>query len=121
MKNILIVDDEDGIRDALKLTFASHDGVETFEASNAKQALEIIKNKNMNCIISDINMPEMGGIEFATQLKAIGKEIPIIFISGFADKEIAIDALRLGAFDFIEKPFRKETIVEAISKALTVE
>jgi two-component system response regulator FixJ len=72
------------------------------------------------CIVSDIRMPEMSGIELHEELRRRECSIPLIFITGHGDVPLAVDAMRRGAIDFIEKPFNEETLVHAINRALDV-
>jgi two-component system, LuxR family, response regulator FixJ len=118
MQKLLVVDDEKDLRILIKQIFIPFSEIEVVEASNALVALEYLKVKKVGAILTDIKMPEMDGLEFIKRVRADGISVPIIFYSGFVDKEIALRALRLGAFEFIEKPFLKETMVSTVKNAL---
>jgi YesN/AraC family two-component response regulator len=113
---LLIVDDEDGIRNILSeilREFAS--SVQT--ASNGKEALSLIKAGSVDVVLSDINMPVMSGLELLAQVRSMGMDTPFVFLTGYGDKEKAIEALRLGATDFLEKPFNPDVVIDVIGKA----
>jgi DNA-binding NarL/FixJ family response regulator len=115
-QNLLIVDDDDNFRMGLKETLAAVLNISIIEVSSAKAALEVLKTQHVSAILSDIKMPEMDGIEFVTCTRALGLLQPVIFITGHADKDSAIQALRLGAVEYIEKPFRTSELIQAVKK-----
>lgn len=103
-KSILVVDDEKAIRNALSeiLTF---EGYAIEEAENGKDALRTLEQgKIFNCIISDIKMPQFDGIELLKKIQELCPETPVIMISGHGDIDIAVEAVKIGAFDYISKP-----------------
>lgn len=113
---LLIVDDEDGIRNILsEILRESASSIQT--ASNGKEALSLIKAGLVDVVLSDINMPVTSGLELLAQVRSIGMETPFVFLTGYGDKEKAIEALRLGATDFLEKPFNPDFVIEVIRKA----
>lgn len=116
---ILIVDDEEDLRDVLAYQLRSLDA-EIVMAASGRAALEAVKNSNFDAILSDISMPEMNGLEFLAQLRALGFETPFVFLTGFGDKAKAVEALRLGAFDFLEKPWEPEQLRNTMSKAIAL-
>ncbi len=115
-QNLLIVDDDDSFRMGLKETLAAVLNISIIEVGSAKAALEVLKTQNVSAILSDIKMPEMDGIEFVTCTRALGLVQPVIFITGHANKDSAIQALRLGAVEYIEKPFRTSELIQAVRK-----
>jgi DNA-binding response OmpR family regulator len=118
-KYALIVDDEPGIHEILKFYF-EHLGVTSVHAYNGVEALSKISKQHIDVVICDLAMPGMSGTEVLEKVRSQGFKIPFIFISGAADKESAIKALRLGAFDFIEKPFEKKTIEDVVKQCLNI-
>jgi YesN/AraC family two-component response regulator len=113
---LLIVDDEDGIRKILsEILRQSASSIQT--ASNGKEALALIKAGSPDVVLSDINMPMMSGLDLLAQVRSMGVETPFVFLTGYGDKEKAIEALRLGATDFLEKPFNPDVVIEVIGKA----
>ena len=119
MAKIIIIDDERGIRNTLKEILAD-EGHEADVAENGKQGLEMAQAKAYDLIYSDIKMPEMDGIELLTALKQ-GEEtadIPVVMISGHGDIETAVQALKLGAYDFLLKPLDLNRILITTKNAL---
>ncbi len=114
---ILIVDDDDQMRIALSATI-KHLGFEPTAASGAKEALKLLKNNQYNVIISDLKMPKMDGIEFLREVKKLS-DTPFIMITAVGTVESAVEAMKIGAFDFILKPFSQETLEKAIKLAMS--
>jgi YesN/AraC family two-component response regulator len=114
---LLIVDDEPDIREILRESLASHIDM-IFEAANGEEALEKLKTVSVHAILSDVNMPKMSGLELLKQLRAQGDSTPFIVLTGFGDKKMVIDALRLGAFDFLDKPWTETDIIDVVERAI---
>lgn len=116
-KLVFIVDDDEAVRDSLELLLesAGHP-VKAFEA--AADALESCRARLPACIITDVRMPEMDGLEFQERLAAAGIEVPVIVMTGHADVPLAVRAMKAGAVDFIEKPFGDETMLASIELAM---
>lgn len=128
MVDLLIVEDEEEILDLL-LTILSDlrvsvDGisreVRLTPARNGKEALDLISKNWYDAILSDIHMPLMDGLDLLANLRGLGKEIPLIFLTGFGDKEHAVRALRLGCFDFLDKPFDADRLRAVVHRATEV-
>ena len=127
MAKILIIDDERGIRNTLREILAD-EGHEAEVAENGKQGLEMAQAKAYDLIFSDIKMPEMDGMEVLKALKngdndengdaSLNGEIPIVMISGHGDVETAVQALKLGAYDFLLKPLDLNRILITTKNAL---
>ena len=122
--HILIVDDEKSIRKAV-VDILQNEGYKTDEAIDGLEAYNLIKAKKYDCVISDIKMPKMDGLELLEKLKNESVEVPIIMISGHGTMETAVEAVKKGAFDYIEKPPDLNrlliTIRNAIDKGSLVE
>lgn len=117
---VYIVDDDQSIRHAMELLLRSVDlPHEIFESGAA--FLESFSTDCRGCLVLDIRMPGMGGLELQEKLKGLGSTLPVIFITGFGDVPMAVEAIQKGAFDFIEKPFRDQELLDRISKALTTD
>jgi len=101
---ILIVDDEENIRTILETTFSAQ-GAKVFTASDASQGLDVVREENLNLVISDIRMPGMDGLEFLSKLKEEQPWLPVLLITAHGTMDTAIQAMRLGAGDFLTKPF----------------
>jgi two-component system response regulator PilR (NtrC family) len=102
--NILVVDDEESIREFLEI-FLSSEGYIVSTTPDPLNTLEIIKKGNIDICISDIKMPGMNGVELLREIKKIKPEMPVIMITAFASMDTAIDAMKEGALDYISKPF----------------
>lgn len=116
---IYIIDDDADVRKSLSLLFTSVNS-ETICFPSAIQFLNDIDELQTEncCIISDVRMPSMTGIELLAELKKRGKIPPIIFISGHGDIAMAVGALKGGATDFLTKPFNEEVLLETVNNAL---
>ena len=127
MAKILIIDDERGIRNTLREILAD-EGHEVEVAENGKQGLEMAQAKAYDLIYSDIKMPEMDGMEFLSKLVESRKskvesgedvnECPVVMISGHGDVETAVQALKIGAYDFLLKPLDLNRILITTKNAL---
>ena len=118
-ENILIVDDEQDIRDMIA-AFLEDEGYDTNCVANAQDAQTQINIQLPSLIILDIWMRDssMDGISLLNWIKDIHPDIPIIMISGHGTVEIAVNAIKAGAYDFIEKPFKSEKLVFMVKRAL---
>lgn len=114
---VFIVDDDEAVRDSLELLLesAGH-AVQAFEA--AADALAACRSRLPACIVTDVRMPEMDGLEFQEKLSEAGIRVPVIVMTGHADVPLAVRAMKAGAVDFIEKPFGDEAILASIESAL---
>jgi DNA-binding NtrC family response regulator len=114
---LLIVDDEEVMRDFLLEVFASHGPI---GAKNGEEALEVIKQHPVSLIITDLKMPKMDGLELLQKVREFNQEIRVIVITGYASLETASECIKLGAADFLKKPFSIAQIRESVNKALSV-
>ncbi len=117
MAKILIVDDEKSIRNALR-EILEHEKHVVDEAEDGAAGLEKAKKGSFDVVLCDIKMPKLDGLEFLQKLMAHNDEIPVIMISGHGTIDTAVDALKKGAFDFIEKPPNISRILVAVRNAL---
>jgi DNA-binding NtrC family response regulator len=114
---LLIVDDEPDIRDVLQTTFED-EGFRVLVAENGERALRVIEEaSDIDAILSDIAMPELNGIEFLRELGKQGCETPLVLLTAYGTRDNVISALRLGAFDFLDKPFKPEKLIGVMSQA----
>lgn len=117
---VFIVDDDAAVRNAMQLLLRSVGrAAETF--ASADDFLGEYDSKRPGCLVLDIRMPGLGGMELQERLRATGSSIPIIFITGHADVPMAVEAMQKGAFDFIEKPIREQDLLERIADALNAD
>ena len=104
---VYVVDDDEGIRDGLNLLLETS-GQATKLFSSALEFLDDYSESARGCLILDIRMPRMTGLDLQKKLKEMGSTLPIIFITGHGDIPMAVEAMRQGAIDFIRKPFREQ-------------
>jgi FixJ family two-component response regulator len=114
---VFIVDDDDAVRNSLRLLVKSV-GLPASTAKSAQEFLENYDPSRPGCLILDVRMPGMSGIELQQQLNLRGAVIPVIFITGHGDIPMAVEAMQQGAFDFLQKPFRDQDLIDRIQRAL---
>jgi len=114
---IFVVDDDEAVRDSLQMLLESEGlKVETF--ASALEFLESDLPSRQGCLIVDVQMPDMNGLELQQRLLADGNDLPVIIVTGHGDIPMAVKALKSGARDFIEKPFKDEEILNSVRHAL---
>jgi two-component system response regulator FixJ len=114
---IYVVDDDDGMRHALD-TLLSTVGYKTAVFSRPSEFLANFRPDAPGCLVLDIRMPDMSGLEVQQQLNRMGSMLPVIFITGHGDVPMAVQAMKEGAFEFIQKPFRDQDLLDRINHAL---
>ncbi len=114
---VLVVDDEASIRDSLRMIL-EYEGYRVDEAANGSEALTRVAGRRPDAVLLDIKMPEMDGLEVLTAFRERGYEMPVLIISGHGDVTTAVDATRRGAFDFFEKPLRRERVLLSLRNAI---
>ncbi|MCZ2257514.1 response regulator [Sporosarcina sp. G11-34] len=117
MKNLLIVDDQAGIRLLLEEIFRK-EGYKIRLASNGLKALQEVENELPDCILMDLNMPGIDGIEVLKRLKASWSGIPVVMMTAYGETELIDEALDLGAQKFFTKPFDIYKVRDAINEIL---
>ena len=114
---ILVIDDEAAIRDSLKMTL-EYDGYEVMTAATGEEGVKLVEREAPDLVFLDIKMPGMDGIEVLQKLRHLTETVPIVVISGHADINTAVEATKLGAFDFIEKPLASERVLVTVRNAV---
>ena len=114
---ISVVDDDDGMRRALDALLSTV-GYKTAVFSRPSEFLAGFKPDTAGCLVLDIRMPDMSGLEVQQQLNRMGSMLPVIFITGHGDVPMAVQAMKEGAFEFIQKPFRDQDLLDRINHAL---
>jgi len=115
---VFIVDDDQGVREAIKILMRSIGvGSETFPS--ADDFLKAHSPDMSGCIVLDVRMPGMSGLELQEQLVSLGSTLPIIFVSAHGDVPMAVEAVKAGALDFVQKPFRDQELIDKIQVAFT--
>jgi two-component system response regulator FixJ len=113
-----VIDDDDAVRDSLAVLLSAI-GFETRSYPSATDFLEDLDRRDPGCIITDVQMPGMSGLELLDRLSGRSADFPVIVLTGRADVAMAVDALKAGAADFIEKPFDSDILLAAVRAALT--
>lgn len=114
---ILVVDDDRDMLDVIVTTLQPVVS-KILTASNGLEALAILDHESVDAVVSDISMPSMDGLTLLVRLRERGLDLPIVFFSGFFDRGYVLSALRLGAFDFIEKPIDYEQLSKVVDQAV---
>lgn len=112
-----VIDDDEAVRDALKLLLTT-EGHEVAAYASPLAFLESAAPTATGCIVTDVRMPEMNGIELLLKVKKMGLSLPVIVVSGHADVPLAVQAMKEGAMDLLEKPFDDETLLASVRSAL---
>lgn len=116
MSRILVVDDEQSIRNTLQ-EILEYEKYKVDQASDGLEALEYLKKQNYKLILCDIKMPQMDGIELLERIQILTPETPVIMISGHGNIDTAVEAIKKGAFDFIEKPLDLNRLLVTLKNA----
>jgi len=114
---VYIVDDDNGVRSSIRVLMKSV-GLPATPFASAHEFLASYQSFQSGCIVLDIRMPGMSGLELQEELNRRGAVIPVIFITGHGDIPMAVEAMRHGAFDFIQKPFRDQDLIDRVQEAL---
>jgi two-component system response regulator FixJ len=114
---VYVIDDDEAMRDSLDFLLGSANfDVTLFESAN--RFLETLSSTDFGCVISDIRMPGIDGIELLKRLKASRSAFPVLIMTGHGDVPLAVEAMKLGASDFLEKPFEDDRLIGMIDAAL---
>src|SRR5688572_11447782 len=113
---ILVVDDETGVREAFRLIL--EDAYDVIDAPDGLRALDAIRSSHVDVVLLDIRMPDMDGIEVLERIKAIDESVEVILVTAVKTVKTAVAAMKLGAFDYVTKPFEEEELLATIRRAL---
>lgn len=116
-KSILVVEDDDVALDLLAEILRRHH-FNVLTSSSVVSALELIKKTPVDLVLSDIRMPEKGGMDLLKHIRDAHSRIPVVLLSAFGDEHLWVEALSAGAVDLIPKPFKKQEIIDVINKTL---
>jgi FixJ family two-component response regulator len=114
---VCVVDDDEAVRGSLKLLLKTL-GVPALAYGSAQEFLADFDPQRRGCLVLDIRMPGMSGLDLQQELNTRGALVPIIFITGHGDVPMAVEAMQQGAMDFLQKPFRDQDLLDRINKAL---
>lgn len=114
-KTVSVIDDEASVRDAVAMLLETHGlTVSCYEGAGAFLAAPFAAG----CIVSDVRMPEISGLDLLRTLRSSGDPRPLLLMTGHGDVELAVQAIKLGAFDFVEKPFSNDRLIASVEEAL---
>lgn len=119
-QRVYVIDDDEAVRDSIRMLLESA-GFKPAVYSDADSFLKDYRPEMSGCLVLDIQMPAISGLMLQEELLAIGSGLPIIFVTGHADVRTAVQALKAGAFDFIQKPFDSNTLLGHVQRALDVD
>jgi two-component system response regulator FixJ len=114
---VMVVDDDSGVRNAMR-TLLKSVGLNSQVFASAQEFLTGYNPSQAGCVLLDIRMPGMSGLELQQELNLRGATIPVIFMTGHGDIPMAVEAMQHGAFDFLQKPFRDQDLLDRIQKAI---
>jgi two-component system response regulator FixJ len=117
---VTVVDDDDAVRNSLRLLLKSV-GLPTVTHASAQEYLDAWDPGQPGCMVLDVRMPGMSGLELQQELNRRGAIVPVIFISGHGDIPMAVEAIQHGAFDFLQKPFRDQDLIDRVQRALAAD
>ena len=117
---VFVIDDDEAVRNSLRLLLKSV-GLPVQICASAQQFLPGYDPRQPGCLVLDIRMPGMSGLELQQQLNVRGAIIPVVFISGHGDIPMAVEAMQHGAFDFLQKPFRDQDLIDRVQRALELD
>ena len=112
-----IIDDDDALRESLAFLLRTA-RIEVATHSSAAAFLEKIPDAELNCVITDVRMPGMSGIDLLKRLREMKIDVPVIVITGHGDVPLAVEAMKIGAIDFFEKPFDDEVLLASVKAAI---
>jgi two-component system response regulator FixJ len=112
-----LVDDDDAVRDSLRFLIESY-GLDVREHSSAVDFLQQVAGLEQGCVVLDLNLPVLSGLDLITIMRERGIRFPVVFITGRSDEETRARALKSGAVAFLDKPVREDALMEAVDRAL---
>lgn len=118
MKKILIIEDDVSFCLMMK-TFLTKKGFEVFNAFSFKEATVILKDQELDLVLTDVRLPDSDGIEILKHIKEVNPAIQVILMTGYTDIKTAVNVMKIGAFDYVSKPINSDEILHTINKALT--
>jgi DNA-binding NtrC family response regulator len=118
-KKALVIDDEQIVLESVS-ALLTDEGFEVDVSLDGRQGLDWAIERNYDVVLTDIRMPDIGGMKVLRDVKRINPTLPVIMITGYASVESAVQAMKLGAAEYIEKPFEPEQLIDAVSRAIGI-
>ncbi len=119
-QTVLVVDDDDAVRDSIKELVESV-GLKAQTFASAQSFLESYTTDQAGCLVLDVRMARMSGLTLQAKLKEMGSDLPIIFITGHGDIDMAVQVMKAGAVDLIQKPYHEQNLLDSINDALEID
>ena len=119
-QRVFIVDDDEAVRDSISILLETLN-IPSVTFASASDFLDAHDGSFVGCLVLDIRMPGMNGLELQDRLQEIGAHLPIVFVTGHGDIPMAVEAMKKGAVDFIRKPFRDQELIDRIQQAFGLE
>jgi len=116
-RKVYVIDDDAAMRDSLNFLLAAA-GFDVTTFDTATKFLNVLPRLDFGCVVSDVRMPGIDGIELLKRMKALTSRFPIVIITGHGDVPLAVEAMKLGAVDFLEKPFEDDRLIAMIDTAI---
>ena len=116
-RKVYVIDDDAAMRDSLNFLLEAA-GFEVTMFDTATKFLNVLPRLDFGCVVSDVRMPGIDGIELLKRMKALTSRFPIVIITGHGDVPLAVEAMKLGAIDFLEKPFEDDRLIAMIDAAI---
>lgn len=117
---VYVVDDHAAVRDAL-LTLLESVGIYALGFDSGERFLDQLNPEQIGCAVLDVRLPGIGGLALARQMRVRQSELPVVFVSAHGDIRLAVEAMRLGAADFIEKPFRDQDVIDSVQRCIDLD
>lgn len=117
MSRILVVDDKELMRDSVATTI-SRKGHTVIAAASARSALDKLAERSVDAVVTDLQMPEMDGLELLAEIRRLDEQLPVVFMTAYGTVETAVSAMKQGAYDYITKPFSGDVLLVTIERAL---
>ena len=115
---IYVIDDDDAVRESLEFLLSTA-GIKSRGFDSGKTFIDALPQIDSGCIVTDVRMPEITGIDVLKHVKQHKPDLPVIVITGHGDIALAVEAMKIGAVDFLEKPFDDDVLIAAVKSALT--
>src|SRR5918994_2824893 len=113
---VLVVDDDAGLRESFRLIL--EDDYEVVDAADGPRALEIVRTTTVDLVLLDIRLPDMDGIEVLERLKALDEQLEVVLVTAVKTVRTAVAAMKLGAFDYLTKPFEEDELLSLVRRGL---
>src|SRR5712691_11326295 len=113
---VLIVDDDSGVRESFRLTLEDH--YDVIDVPDGARALDVVRASQVDLVLLDIRLPEMDGIEVLERIKAIDEALEVVLVTAVRTVRTAVAAMKLGAFDYLTKPFEEDELLSLVRRSL---